>query len=95
MYICIYSVFITGVQYLLTSMMKSPIDMTGLSRQSITRGTEELYSDMKKEKVAEVLSIIEALKRVCKREDNLASGSHDIWSSIAARSQHIHYTLQH
>lgn len=89
---CIYaqnaflSFFITGVQYLLTSMMKSSIDMTGLSRRSITRGTEQLYSDMKKGKVADISSMIEALRSVCKRKDNLASGSHDIWSSIAARS---------
>ena len=67
-------------------MMKSPIDMTGLSRRSITKGTEQLHSDMKQEKKSEILSMIEALRRLCKRDDNLVSGSHDIWSSIAARS---------
>ena len=30
--------------------------------------------------------MIEALKLLCKREDKLASGSHDIWSSVAGRS---------
>ena len=30
--------------------------------------------------------MIEALKNLCKREDNLVSGSRDVWSSVAGRS---------
>ena len=66
--------------------MKSPVDMTGPSRRSVARGTEQLYSDLKQSKNAEILCMTEALKCLCKREDKLASGSHDTWSSIAARS---------
>ena len=34
-----------GIRYLLDSMTKKPIEMTGLSRRSIARGTEQLYTE--------------------------------------------------
>ena len=72
--------------HLINSISKSPVDMTGLSRRSITRATEQLHFELKRSKNAEVQHMIEALKNLCKREDNLVSASHDIWSSIAGRS---------
>ena len=69
--------FTADVQYLLTFTVKSPVDMTGLSRRSATRGTEQLHSELKRPKRGEVLCVTEVLKSLCKCEDRLVSASHD------------------
>lgn len=66
--------------------MKRSLDLTGLSRRSVTRETENLYLDMKANQNQKLNELLNALRTLCKRQDSLVNASHDIWSSLNSKS---------